>query len=422
MNILHSTSRERITAVIVQSAACALVIFCLVSGAGPNRAHAGSVLSMAQKPSGQQKPKVEETADKMKASSAVLWEEPNDIENRDLFYGIGGREGAPNPAGKFTFLADKGSPKDSNPKIDVKDEQGRTWTVKFGTEVKAETAASRIVWAVGYHVDQDYFVERATIEGFSRLEAKNMRFEREEDGWKNVGRWDWETNPFVGTRELGGLKTLMALIQNVDLSELNNKIVRPKQQAGGAEKDIYYVNDLGASLGSTGAWFTRLPLLDKAGSYSKGTPKDYVKNGFIAGVHNGEIKFRITRRLAGQVLDGVEVEHARWIGNLLGRLSEKQLTDAFQAAGFTESDVAIYVSEIRKRIRQLQNLESGTSTSRSRSGAKVVVHHSNRSSKYLSIRYLERLEEAGVEPSVGSVGDSYDNPMAETINGCTRWR
>jgi transposase InsO family protein len=43
--------------------------------------------------------------------------------------------------------------------------------------------------------------------------------------------------------------------------------------------------------------------------------------------------------------------------------------------------------------------------------------HSDRGSQYLSIRYTERLAEAGIEPSVGSVGDSYDNALAETING-----
>ncbi|HWK33740.1 MAG TPA: IS3 family transposase [Hyphomicrobium sp.] len=46
-----------------------------------------------------------------------------------------------------------------------------------------------------------------------------------------------------------------------------------------------------------------------------------------------------------------------------------------------------------------------------------LVHHSDRGSQYLSIRYSERLAEAGIEPSVGSVGDSYDNALAETING-----
>ena len=66
-----------------------------------------------------------------------------------------------------------------------------------------------------------------------------------------------------------------------------------------------------------------------------------------------------------------------------------------------------------------------------RSGAKGVVHHSDRGRQYLSIRYTERLAEAGAEPSVGSVGDSYDNALAETIIGlyktevihhCGPWR
>jgi putative transposase len=46
-----------------------------------------------------------------------------------------------------------------------------------------------------------------------------------------------------------------------------------------------------------------------------------------------------------------------------------------------------------------------------------LVHHSDRGSQYLALRYTERLAEAGIEPSVGSVGDSYDNALAETING-----
>ena len=60
-----------------------------------------------------------------------------------------------------------------------------------------------------------------------------------------------------------------------------------------------------------------------------------------------------------------------------------------------------------------------------------LIHHSDRGSQYLSIKYTERLAEAGLEPSVGSVGDSYDNALAETINGlykaevihrCGPWR
>src|SRR3954452_11463440 len=60
-----------------------------------------------------------------------------------------------------------------------------------------------------------------------------------------------------------------------------------------------------------------------------------------------------------------------------------------------------------------------------------LVHHSDRGVQYVSIKYTERLAAAGIEPSVGSVGDSYDNALAETINGlykaevihrCGPWR
>jgi transposase InsO family protein len=53
----------------------------------------------------------------------------------------------------------------------------------------------------------------------------------------------------------------------------------------------------------------------------------------------------------------------------------------------------------------------------SRMGTEGLIHHSDRGCQYLSIRYTERLAEAGVDASVGSVGDSYDNALAETING-----
>ena len=49
--------------------------------------------------------------------------------------------------------------------------------------------------------------------------------------------------------------------------------------------------------------------------------------------------------------------------------------------------------------------------------AHALTHHSDRGSQYVSIRYTERLEQAGIQPSVGSRGDSYDNALAETVNG-----
>ena len=64
----------------------------------------------------------------------------------------------------------------------------------------------------------------------------------------------------------------------------------------------------------------------------------------------------------------------------------------------------------------LDALEQALHARRSPTG-RSLIHHSDRGSQYVSIRYTERLAEAGIEPSVGSVGDSYDNALAETING-----
>lgn len=55
-------------------------------------------------------------------------------------------------------------------------------------------------------------------------------------------------------------------------------------------------------------------------------------------------------------------------------------------------------------------------------GPGSLIHHGDRGVQYVSIRYTERLAEAGVEPSGGSVGDSYDNALAETINGLYKAR
>lgn len=63
----------------------------------------------------------------------------------------------------------------------------------------------------------------------------------------------------------------------------------------------------------------------------------------------------------------------------------------------------------------LDSLEQALHARRPTEGG--LIHHSDRGVQCVSIRYTERLADAGIEPSVGSVGDSYDNALAETING-----
>ncbi|HWP42399.1 MAG TPA: hypothetical protein VNO14_04140 [Blastocatellia bacterium] len=285
----------------------------------------------------------------------VLWDEPSDLENRDLFYGIGGQKGAPDTGDRFLFIRrDTGG---SAEKIIVEDTRKRRWTIKLGLEPRTETTATRIVWAVGYHVDQDYFVKRAHIEGRGGFDVWDARFERDDDGFKKVGRWDWNSNPFAGTRELDGLKTLMAFLNNFDLKTENNKVVRPaKKKPGEPVKHIYYVNDLEATLGSTGYWFTDIPIIGELPSGTKGIAEHYAEHKLIEAVRKGEVVFHMKRRRARRAIKGVKVENARWIGNLLASLSDKQLTDAFRAGGFNEAETAVYLRAMRDRIRQLQNL------------------------------------------------------------------
>src|SRR5207248_1730324 len=93
-------------------------------------------------------------------TSPVLWSDPVDIASRNLFYGEGGERDQPH--GTMTFLKEaKGG---TNPKFDVRDEDGTKWRVKLGVEARPETVAAHLLWAVGYFADEDYFVPSLTVE------------------------------------------------------------------------------------------------------------------------------------------------------------------------------------------------------------------------------------------------------------------
>ena len=310
----------------------------------------------------QDKEKKEEKKDKKKDAAGgdiadarnMLWKEPTDLESRDLFNGPGGAEGAPDPNGKFTFI-DR-SQSGTSEKINVDDDRGRKWQVKFGPEARPAPSASRIVWALGYHVDTDYFVKRTHIEGRGGFDVWDVRFKRRGDGYKEVGLWSWHANPFSGTREMQGLKVLMALINNWDLKEDNNKIVQASKKSGGGNEMIYYVSDLGATFGKTGSPFRKIPGFGNAPAGSKGEAGPYSDEVFLMGVSNGQVVFNYKGK-DPKALEGISVENARWMGNLAGRLSDKQLSDAFRAGGFSDGEVTLFVRALRARINELKNLK-----------------------------------------------------------------
>jgi hypothetical protein len=285
----------------------------------------------------------------------VLWNEQVDIENLDLFYGPGGSEGAPDPSGKFTYVSDDTA--GTQKKIYVTDDRNREWTVKFGPEARPETVANRIVWAAGYHTDEDYFVERAHIDGFRGGDAVKVRFKRRHTGYKGVGLWTWDKNPFVGTRELDGLKVLMVVLNNWDLKDVNNTVVRPGKKTGeDTDERIYFVGDLGATFGKTGSLAHGLHVPGDPPAGSKDKPSQYAEQRFIDGVRDGKVRFHYKGKETS-VVKGIPVENAKWMGNILARLSEKQLTDAFRAGGYDDSEVSTLVHAIRGRIKELQDLK-----------------------------------------------------------------
>src|SRR5262245_6978765 len=155
-----------------------------------------------------------------RGAPAVLWEDPVDLTNRNLFHGPGGRADEP-PAGDFTFLKEELT--GSHPKYDVIDANGVTWRVKIGTEARPETAATRVVWAAGYVADEDYFVGKIHVVGMPAHPHRgshliehdgtipNARLERILTDRRKVGTWSWRDNPFSGTREFNGLRVLMAV-------------------------------------------------------------------------------------------------------------------------------------------------------------------------------------------------------------------
>src|SRR5579864_207706 len=89
------------------------------------------------------------------ARSGILWRNPGDVAARDLFYGSGGKQGRPRGS-VFTF--EKEDMNGSNPKFDVRAEDGTKWKLKLGSEARPETAATRLVWAGGYFTQDDYLL------------------------------------------------------------------------------------------------------------------------------------------------------------------------------------------------------------------------------------------------------------------------
>jgi hypothetical protein len=287
------------------------------------------------------KPKKKDKA--LPKGTAILWRAPINLEQRDLLLGPGGRAMEPNLS-KIKFL--KNGKKGYSTKYHILDGSGNEWVAKIGKEAQSETAAVRLLWAVGYETEVNYLVPRLTIPGKGTFQ--NVRLEARPDSVKRYDEWKWEQNPFRGRPEFDGLKVMMVLLNNWDIKNSNNVVL--VENDGGQTMLRYAISDLGATFGKTGhvPFFWRILR-------SRSQPKDYERAKFIDAVDHGLVDFHFGGRKR-EMFDNIPLDRARWIGSLLSRLSEEQIKDAFRAANYRPAEIEILTDAVQSRISQLINL------------------------------------------------------------------
>ena len=275
--------------------------------------------------------------DKTATGVPVLWE-ATDIATYDAALGPGGSDLQPDLS-KITFIQEeKGG---FSKKYKIKDGAGRTWVAKVGPEAQAETAAVRLMSAIGYKTDINYLVPKMTIPTIG--DVNNVRVEARPDDVKRLGTWSWSDNPFKGTHQFQALKIMMAFLNNWDMKEANNVIL---EKDG---KDYYAISDLGATFGKSGP--VGLPIFWRIGR-NRNQPDSYAESDFIKDVQSGKIKFALKGKNTGKN-DDITVADGRWLADLLVQLSDKQLHDAFQAANYSDADIALLTDAVKARIRAL---------------------------------------------------------------------
>jgi hypothetical protein len=285
------------------------------------------------------------------ARQAVLWTDPGSIASRDLFLGSGAEERA--PKSPFTFV--KEDTDGTQPKVIVRDANGREWSAKFGEEVHSSIAASRLVWALGYVADELYYVADGKVTGAAGLKTaakaigpdgaftKAVFRLRDESSERAAQRWTFAKNPFLGSQELSGLAILMTMLCNWDIQgDRNNRILLSGTQ------DLYIVSDLGSTFGRMGAF---------PSPRSKWNLADFQKEEFIERVEGGLVDLDY-EGYGG--INKVPLDHARWFAGLASQLTDKQLADAFRAAGASPEESAGFAARMREKIAELQKATGTT--------------------------------------------------------------
>lgn len=300
------------------------------------------------------------------ASSRALWIEPSNIKTLDLYYGPGGKEDQPQEP--LSFI--KEDAVGNSPKFDVRDAAGTKWKAKLGLEAQPETAATRLLWAVGFFTNENYFEPLASVNDLPRLTrgqefvtsegVRAVRLQRKANG-ETVGHWSWRHNPFKGSREFNGLRVMMALLSNWDLKDDNNVILEDPKKSG---QPIYEVSDLGASFGRSGKSYRDSITKHNFAAYRRSkfiskTTRDHVDFAFPTHppfLYIFNLPFFAGKMRNHWIGKHIPRQDAKWMGSLLAQLSDQQIEDAFRAAGYSNDEVVQYAAAVKARIGELESL------------------------------------------------------------------
>jgi hypothetical protein len=276
----------------------------------------------------------------------VMWERVR-VSQRDLFYGPGGKEMLPDLS-KITFIKEEKN--GHQKKYRIEDGSGRIWVAKLGREAQPETAAVRLLWALGYKTEINYLVPTITIPGKGTF--KNVRLEARPDDVERLEEWKWKSNPFIGTKELQGLKIMQVFMTNWDIVDVQNKVLQVED--GGAAELQYIISDLGSTFGKLGN--NNLPVIYRFGRKTN-KPSVYAKTKLVRRVKNDRVVLSYKGKNRGLFKD-IKIEDAVWLSRLLSQLSDKQIRDAFRAANYSASEVETLTKAVKNKINELSRVTS----------------------------------------------------------------
>jgi hypothetical protein len=289
------------------------------------------------------------------APVAELWIEPADLTQRNLLRGAAPAEQAPSQNAEYAVVELDTSGYSRG--YDVVGPDGREWDIKVGKEAQTEVVVSRILWALGYHQPAIYYVTGWQLDGQYEDEGEPARFRLESDH-DNEGDWAWLDNPFNNSRALRGLIAINLLLSNWDFKTSNNRIYRLHNASEPTRR--YVVQDVGAAFGKprlarSNALLALLP--GKVGT--RNDIDDFEDTRLIRSVRGSEVTLDY-RGPAGDILETMNVADVVWACELLNRLRDAQLDDAFTAAEYDPATRARYIKKIRAKLQEGLALRSTT--------------------------------------------------------------